>query len=66
MISQPSEIHRETVRPEWCDYNGHMNLAYYVLIFDHVTDAFFDGIGIDQNYRDTTALIFRGGIPHHL
>ena len=33
---------RETVRGEWCDYNGHLNMAYYVLIFDHATDAFHD------------------------
>ena len=26
--------------PEWIDYNGHMNVAYYVLAFDHATDAF--------------------------
>ncbi len=49
------EIHRETVLPEWCDYNGHMNLAFYVLVFDHATDALFNGVGIDQNYRDTVA-----------
>jgi acyl-CoA thioester hydrolase len=52
---QLTEIHREIVRSEWCDYNGHMNLAYYVLIFDHATDAFFRGVGLDQTYRDTAA-----------
>ena len=44
-------IHRETVRPEWIDYNGHMNVAYYTLTFDHATDAFFDHIGLDEAYR---------------
>lgn len=44
----------ETVRPEWVDYNGHMNVAFYVLIFDHATDAFLEQIGMDQNLRDTT------------
>lgn len=48
------EIHQETVRPEWCDYNGHMNLAFYVLAFDHATDMFLNEIGVDQNYRDTS------------
>ena len=24
----------EKVKKEWTDYNGHMNVAYYVLIFD--------------------------------
>jgi acyl-CoA thioester hydrolase len=41
----------ETARPEWTDYNGHMNVAYYVLVFDHATDAFHASIGIDAAYR---------------
>ncbi|MDV7338940.1 thioesterase family protein [Terasakiella sp. A23] len=44
--------HNETVLPEWIDYNGHMNVAYYVLAFDHATDAVFEKIGIDASYRD--------------
>lgn len=24
----------QTVKPEWCDYNGHMNVAYYTLAFE--------------------------------
>lgn len=46
-------IHQEAVRPEWIDYNGHMNVAYYVLAFDHATDALFDliDIGIDHVKR---------------
>jgi acyl-CoA thioester hydrolase len=43
--------HEETVRPEWIDYNGHLNLAYYVVIFDHGVDALFDYIGIGLEYR---------------
>ena len=38
--------HREIVRPEWIDYNGHMNVAYYSLVFDHATDAVLDQFGI--------------------
>lgn len=34
------------VRPEWIDYNGHLNLAYYVLIFDQATDALWETLGI--------------------
>jgi len=43
-------LHRETVDPAWIDYNGHMNLAYYMLAFDHATDAFFDHIGLGIEY----------------
>jgi len=47
----PLALYRETVHPEWIDYNGHMNVAYYVLAFDHATDAFFDFLGLDEAYR---------------
>ena len=53
-VSQPPELHREIIRPEWCDHNGHMNLAYYVLVFDHATDAFWNNLGIGLEYRDRT------------
>ena len=43
--------HRETVLPEWIDYNGHMNVAYYFLAFDHATDAFYDFIGCGEHYK---------------
>jgi acyl-CoA thioester hydrolase len=47
----PLALHREAVRAEWIDYNGHMNVAYYVLVFDHATDAFLDHLGLDGAYR---------------
>lgn len=53
-IPAPLDLHRETVRPEWIDYNGHMNVAYYVLVFDHATDVFFDFLGLGEPYRQQT------------
>ena len=47
----PLELHTSFVLPEWIDYNGHMNVAYYVLAFDHATDAFLDYVGLDQTYK---------------
>lgn len=41
----------ERVLPEWLDYNGHMNVAYFVMIFDHGTDAFYPLIGLGKPYR---------------
>jgi len=38
------------VLPEWIDYNGHMNVAYYVLAFDKGVDALMSAIGITPNY----------------
>jgi acyl-CoA thioester hydrolase len=45
------EIHTDIVRPEWIDYNGHMNVAYYVLAFDYATDAFLDYIGLTRDLK---------------
>jgi acyl-CoA thioester hydrolase len=44
-------IHHETVRPEWVDYNGHMNVAFYVLVFDHATDAALDRLMLGEHHR---------------
>ena len=40
-----------TVRPEWIDYNGHMQDAYYGLIFSYAVDALQDEVGFDEEYR---------------
>jgi acyl-CoA thioester hydrolase len=53
MSSPVSEI-EAIVRPEWIDSNGHMNLAYYVLIFDLGTDALYDTLDIGNAYREAT------------
>ena len=44
--SKPVELATLTVLPEWIDYNGHMNVSYYVLAFDQGVDAFMELIGI--------------------
>jgi len=49
-VAAPLAIHRETVRPEWIDYNGHLNVAYYLLAFDHATDALLDLIGLGHDH----------------
>lgn len=54
MIEAPFDQHRATVLPEWIDYNGHMNVAYYLLAFDHATDSFLDYLGLDAGHREAT------------
>ena len=39
------------VRPEWIDHNGHLNLAYYIVLFDAATDALWHAIGLGEPYR---------------
>jgi len=46
----PFDRFRETVRSEWIDYNGHMNVAYYVLVFDRASDAFLESVGLGPSY----------------
>lgn len=48
----PLALYQGRVQPEWIDYNGHMNVAYYVLAFDHATDALLDHIGLDAGTRE--------------
>ena len=50
----PLALHREVVLPEWIDYNGHMNVAFYVLAFDHATDRFLDLIDLGHDYMKRT------------
>jgi acyl-CoA thioester hydrolase len=35
------------VRAEWIDVNRHMNIAYYVLVFDQALDQAFPGMGFE-------------------
>ncbi len=51
-IESPLCLYTGVVPPDWIDYNGHMNVAYYVLAFDHATDAFMDHLGMGQAYRN--------------
>jgi acyl-CoA thioester hydrolase len=50
----PFDRYKGEVLPEWIDANGHMNLAYYIVLFDYATDMLFDEIGIGSWYKDTT------------
>lgn len=49
---EPLALYSDTVRQDWIDYNGHMNVAYYVLAFDFATDAFLEFLGIDDELRE--------------
>ena len=51
-IPAPLALYEAEVRPEWIDYNGHMNVAYYVLAFDLATDALFDFAGVGKSYTE--------------
>lgn len=47
-------VHEGKVLPEWIDVNSHMNVAYYLLAFDHAVDRLWQRFGINEAYiRDT-------------
>ena len=48
----------EKIKKEWTDYNGHMNVAYYIHIFDIAADIMLDnfnmgGISAKKNKKTT-------------
>jgi acyl-CoA thioester hydrolase len=53
VIAAPLDIHRSTVLPEWVDWNGHMNVAFYVLAFDQASGAFMRNMGLGRNYVES-------------
>ncbi len=51
-IDTPLKLYTARIAPEWIDYNGHMNVAFYVLVFDQATDELLDYLGMDASYRE--------------
>ena len=41
------------VEPQWIDYNGHLNMAYYNVLFDRAVDEAYELIGIGHEYLKT-------------
>ena len=49
-------LHRycSQVMPEWLDYNGHMNVAYYTMAFDRAGEAFMAAVGLSETQTRQT------------
>lgn len=43
-----------TVKPEWIDYNGHLNMAYYNVLFDEGADEVYPRMGFGPDYQAAT------------
>ena len=41
---------RMAIRSDWIDYNGHLNMAYYQVLFDHAMDEAFGLCGLGPDY----------------
>jgi acyl-CoA thioester hydrolase len=46
-LTAPFETDRIFVRPEWVDYNGHMNVTYYLKAFDDAFEDPYVAMGVD-------------------
>ncbi|MBV9825298.1 MAG: thioesterase family protein [Alphaproteobacteria bacterium] len=53
-LPAPYDRYRGEVLPEWIDHNGHMNLAYYTVLFDFATDLLFADLDLGLDYRKRT------------
>lgn len=49
-FDSPFPCGRQTVLPGWVDYNGHMNVAYYVMAFDHAMDVVLERLAVGPSY----------------
>lgn len=42
------------IEPAWIDYNGHLNVAYYNVLFDRAVDEVYEPLGLGPDYLKTT------------
>lgn len=49
-LKKPIDCPPISVIEDWIDYNGHMNMAFYNLVFDKGVDHLFDLLGIGVDY----------------
>ncbi|MEM1365844.1 MAG: acyl-CoA thioesterase [Pseudomonadota bacterium] len=40
--------------PAWIDYNGHLNMAHYLVLFEEGAETFWHTLGLGDGYRDAT------------
>ena len=58
-LGAPLDIHRARVLPEWIDWNGHMNVGFYVVAFDKATDTLCNQLGVSWDYtREKIGMTF--------
>ena len=59
IASTPFTGKRQTVEDQWTDYNGHLNMAYYAVMFDRNAEEMFEVFGLGPDYlKETSCSIF--------
>ena len=67
-LAAPFEGYRDVVRPEWIDHNQHMNMGYYLVVFDFATDEFLSWVGLDTAHRaarEVTTFCVEAHVTYH-
>ena len=56
-VSFPAPFVSSVMRlePQWIDYNGHLNVAYYNVLFDRAVDELYELIGLGPDYLKRTS-----------
>ena len=49
-LSLPTKISTGSVKENWIDYNGHMNMAYYVQCFEESSDFLLEHMDLGYRY----------------
>ena len=47
-------ISNQIIKKEWTDYNNHMNMAYYVLVFDQLWEIILEKFKMGEQSAKTT------------
>lgn len=50
-VSRPMDVEKD-----WIDYNGHLNMAYYTVLFDRCADEAFALLGMGPRYAEERRL----------
>ena len=49
-------IANQIIKKEWTDYNNHMNMSYYILVFDIIWEQILGKFKMGENSAKTTSM----------
>ena len=52
----PVHVTNQLIQKEWTDYNDHLNMAYYVLIFDKAWEVVLEKFKMGESSANTTKM----------
>ena len=56
MYKPHTTVYSTKIKPEWLDYNNHMNVAYYVLVFDLAFEELLLSLGLGEDRAKKTGI----------